>query len=242
MRAIFPPEAEEQLKEEFFAGAARGFFVEVGANDPFAHSQTWHLERRGWTGVLVEPQPDLAAALCEKRRAAVFAAACSAPAAAGRTMRLHLAGPCSSFDAHLAVTGVTAAAAIDVPVRTLDDILTEAKAQTPIDFLSIDVEGHEVEVLRGFDIGRWRPRLIMLEDHVANLHKHRYLTAAGYRLIRRTGVNSWYVPAEAAPAQTWLGRWQLFRKFYLALPFRVLRDWKRSLRDRLRARCQRAEA
>ena len=238
MRAIFPPEAEEELKEEFFAGVASGFFVEVGANDPFVHSQTWHLEQRGWTGVLIEPQPDLVQALRAKRAAAVFAAACSAPAAAGKTMRLHLAGPCSSLDGHLAVTGVTAATAIEVPVRTLDDILTEARAQTPIDFLSIDVEGHEVEVLRGFDIRRWRPRLIMLEDHVVNLRKHRYLSALGYRLIRRTGVNSWYVPAADAPAQTWFGRWQLLRKFYLALPFRMLRERKRALRDRLRARSQ----
>ena len=61
MRAMFPPDMENELKEAFFAGASSGYFVEVGANDPEYLSQTWHLERRGWTGVLVEPQPDLAA-------------------------------------------------------------------------------------------------------------------------------------------------------------------------------------
>jgi hypothetical protein len=89
-------------------------------------------------------------------------------------------------------------------------------------------------VLRGFDFARWRPRLILLEDHVTSLAKHRFLTAAGYTLIRRTGLNGWYVPREGAPALNWFGRWQILRKYYLALPFRVLRDAKRRLRDRIR--------
>ena len=145
-------------------------------------------------------------------------------------MTLHLSGPHSSLKRNLAVTGVVAYAAIDVPVRTLDDILEEAKAPTPIDFVSIDVEGHEVEVFSGFDLARWRPRLILVEDHVTSLATHRALTRAGYRLIRRTGLNGWYVPQSQAP-RVGLGWWQLARKYYLALPFRMLRDHKRRLRD-----------
>ena len=68
---------------------------------------------------------------------------------------------------------------------------------TGFDFLSIDVEGHEIEVLRGFDIARWRPQLILLENHVGDLTKHRYLKSAGYRIIRRHENNGWYVPREA---------------------------------------------
>jgi hypothetical protein len=83
---------EVRLIGEFF-GAAKGFFVEVGANDPYARSQTWHLEQSGWTGVLVEPQPDLADKLRAMRTAMVFAVACSSPEEAGRTLPLHVAGP-----------------------------------------------------------------------------------------------------------------------------------------------------
>ena len=53
-------------------------------------------------------------------------------------------------------------------------------------------------MLSGFDLARWRPRLILLEDHVTDLAKHRYLTGAGYRLIRRFENNGWYVPRDAA--------------------------------------------
>ncbi|MDE2373787.1 MAG: FkbM family methyltransferase [Hyphomicrobiales bacterium] len=232
MRTVFPDTAEEPLKAEFFGAVRSGFFVEVGANDPQRGSQSWPLEQTGWTGILVEPQPDLTAQLRQKRKARVVAAACSSPENAGAAMTLYLSGPHSSLRPELAVARSVAHGTIDVPTRTLDDILAEAGAPTPIDFVSIDVEGHEVEVLRGFNIPRWRPRLILVEDHVTNLATHRYLSGAGYRLIRRTGLNGWYVPANEAPPLGAFGAWQIARKYYLALPFRVLRERKRRLQAR----------
>lgn len=233
MAAIFPPDQEAALVRDFF-GPAPGYFVEVGANEPEKESQSFHLEREGWTGVLIEPQPDLAEKLRKMRRSQVFEAACSSPDRAGSRMTLYVLGPYSSFDPNLAVTGLRPEQAIEVPVRTLDDILEEAKAPRPLDLLSVDVEGHELDVLRGFDFARWHPRLILLEDHVTSLDKHRFLTDAGYRLMRRTGLNGWYVPQDVAPAIGWLGRWQIFRKYYLGLPFRIFRDARRRLRDRLK--------
>jgi len=233
MRTVFPWQHEDRLKAEFFGPMAPGFFVEVGANEPHRGSQSWQFEQAGWAGVLVEPQPALAERLRRQRRARVVAAACSSPGNAGRAMTLHVSGPHSSLNRELAVTGVVAQAEIEVPVRTLDDILEQANAPAPLDFVSIDVEGHEVEVLSGFDLRRWQPRLLLVEDHVSTLATHRFLTRAGYRLIRRTGLNGWYVPRAQAP-RVGLGWWQLARKYYLALPIRKLRDRKRRLRDRLR--------
>jgi FkbM family methyltransferase len=227
--ARVPPDHEMRLIAAFFGGR-KGYFVEVGANEPRARSQTWHLEQAGWTGVLIEPQPALVAKLRAQREAKVFAVACSSPANAGHTLPLHVAGPLSSLDRTRMAPGATPETVIEVPVRTLDSVLTEAGAPTRFDFLSIDVEGHEIEVLRGFDIARWQPRLILLEDHVADLSKHRYLTAAGYRIIRRYENNGWYVPRDAAGKVGWMDRWEILRKYYLALPFRVLRNISRRLR------------
>ena len=224
MRTVFPWQVEDRLKAEFFGPQPKGFFVEVGANAPQRGSQSWQFEQAGWTGILVEPQPDLAERLRQMRRAHVVAAACSSPANAGKTMTLHVLGPHSSLNPELAVTGVVAESEIKVPIRTLDDILHETGAPSPIDFVSIDVEGHEVEVLSGFDLERWRPRLLLIEDAT-----HRFVTRAGYRLIRRTGPNGWYVPQAQAP-RVGLGWWPLARKYYFALPIRKLRDRKRRLR------------
>jgi FkbM family methyltransferase len=232
--AIFTPEHEMPMVREFFRDTPRGFFVEVGANDPQKDSQSWHLEQQGWTGILIEPVPELAAELKRVRKAQVFEVACSSPEQAGKVLRLHVAGPFSSFDPNLAVTGMRAERTVEVKVCTLDAVLVEGGATAPLDLLSVDVEGHELEVLRGFDFARWKPRLILLEDHVSGLDKHRFMQRAGYTLMRRTGLNGWYVPREAAPRMDLLGRMQILRKYYLALPFRKFRDARRRLRDRIR--------
>jgi FkbM family methyltransferase len=221
---------ERAMVREFFAGAPRGFFVEVGANEPKARSQTWHLEQAGWTGILIEPQPELAEKLRQARQAQVFAVACSSPENAGARLPLHVAGPLSSLDRDRMAPGAQAETIIDVPVKTLDQVLQEGRAPAGFDLLSLDVEGHELEVLRGLDLAHWRPRLILLEDHVADLTKHRYLINAGYRLIRRFDNNGWYVPADAAPAVPLSERWNLLRKYYLALPFRMARNFSRTVR------------
>jgi FkbM family methyltransferase len=231
-----PDGREQELVRIFFAGVRSGFFVEVGANRPRDQSQTWHLEQLGWTGILIEPQPDLAGDLCRVRSAKVFAVACSSPENAGRRMQLHVAGPLSALDRDRMAPGAQPEGVVEVPVRTLDDILLEAHAPVGFDFLSIDVEGHELEVLSGFDFALWRPRLVLLEDHVGNLSKHRFLRAAGYRLVRRFDNNGWYVPADATIQLSSRERWPIVRKYYLALPFRIARNASRRLRRRLRER------
>src|ERR1019366_1550940 len=81
MSANVNPEAEEkELVWKFFGRKRDGVFVEVGANDPVAGSQTWLLEQNGWRGVLVEPQSALCGKLRQQRKnSQVFQVACSAP-------------------------------------------------------------------------------------------------------------------------------------------------------------------
>ena len=182
-----------------FFGNIKGYYVEVGANDPRERSQTWHLEQQGWTGVLIEPQPDLAATLRAERKGKVFAVACSSPAKAGQELPLHVAGPLSSLDRRSMAPGAAPKKSSACPSAP-STAFSKRRQPRCFDFLSIDVEGHEIEVLQGFDLARWRPRLIMIEDHVADLSKHRYLNAAGYRIIRRYENNGWYVPRDSAVA------------------------------------------
>jgi FkbM family methyltransferase len=235
MRVIMP-EVEAVLTEQFFGHARSGYFVEVGANDPRIGSQTWRLEQAGWAGVLVEPQPDLAEALRRQRRARVFAVACSSPENAGRLMPFYVAGWMSALDRERMAPGVAPQDVIKVPVMTLDQILREAGAPQWIDLLSIDVEGHELEVLQGIDLARWRPRLILIEDHVGNLAKLRFLRRAGYRLIRHSQFNGWYVPQETPVDIPWEDRWRILRKYYLGLPFRMARDASRRVRRKLKTK------
>ena len=146
----------EQSALEFFDGATTGFFVEVGVNHPTQGSQSWPLEQAGWTGALVEAQPDLAAFLVASRSAKVFAVACSASDEAGGSLSLRVSHPQSGGPDHAAGASTTHYTVL-VPVRTLDSILEEAEAPIPIDFLSINSGGQELQALRGFDLARWQP-------------------------------------------------------------------------------------
>ena len=222
MRSVFPPEDEIRLLREFF-GSQPGTFVDVGANDPVVGSQTHALERAGWEGVLVEPLPHFAERLRAERSAQVFQFACGPSSRHGEHASFYVAGPYSSLRREAMVPEAEVQSVIDVEIRALDSII-EAACLTHVDFISIDVEGFEVDVLQGFAIPRWRPKLILIEDHVTGLRKHRYLAAQGYKLVRRTGVNAWYVPRRTRfPLGPW-GRWQLFRKYVLGLGPRKIRS------------------
>jgi len=234
MKAIFPYEFEDKFKLEFFGGSRSGYFVDVGANTPKDGSQTWPLEELGWNGVLIEPQHDLAELLRRERRAKVYAVACSSPKNSGKSAQLHLAGIQTSLNPDFFVAGMQRVGTSIVPLSTLDEILIDAKAPAPLDFVSIDVESHEIDVLEGFDLDRWRPRLILIEDLAFNLAIHRHLTRRGYKWVRRTGINGWYVPTDSPMTVSPLGHLQFFRKHYLGVPFRNLREWKRRLFDKWR--------
>jgi hypothetical protein len=108
-------------------------------------------------------------------------------------------------------------------VLTLDEVLIEAGCPKP-DFVSIDVEGLQLEVLKGFDLQRHQPALLFVEDHLLNWETHRYLVRRGYRLVKRTQLNNWYVPAGVAfTLSTPLERLRLWRKVWPGTP---LRRWK----------------
>ena len=214
MKANFREEHEQALVSSYLP--AKGFFVEVGAHQPVALSQTWELEQRGWDGLLIEPIPEQAESLRCGRRARVFEVACGKPEQHGLTMPIYVAGGLSSLRYGHGPTK-------DVRVVTLNSVLTEASAQR-VDFLSVDVEGTELDVRRGFSFERYRPGLILLEDFAENFEKHRFMRARGYKRVRRTGNNSWYIPQEVPFPLSIVGRWQLLRKYYLSLPVRLLKS------------------
>jgi len=170
-----------------------GTFVEAGANDGYEQSNTYYLEKfRGWSGLLVEPVPQLAAECRKNRSAVVLEAALTEQDIPGATAEIHLAGLMSTVtgalgdetatDRHvrkaLEVQGLRAAAPLRVPARSLSQLIDEAGIRLPIDLLSLDVEGAEVSALRGLDLKRHAPRYICVEardrERIAAVLEERY--------------------------------------------------------------------
>jgi FkbM family methyltransferase len=224
-----PRKPEDQLVWEFFGHRSEGFFVEVGANYPRQGSQTWHLEHAGWRGLLVEPQATLFQALCRERpRSKVFWAACGAPEKTGLAELYVPANGLEGFatlEKNVDDFEIRYERTERVEVTTLDALLVQV-GNPKVDFVSIDTEGTELDVLRGFTLGQHQPALILIEDKGQSLAKHRYLRARGYKLVKRTGLNNWYVPEEAEFLMSTLSeRLRLWRKVFLGMPVRKLRRW-----------------
>lgn len=153
-----------------------GVFVEAGAYDGYWQSNTYWLERfRGWTGVLVEPVPELAESARRNRpRSQVFQCALVAADSGIDALPMVYAGTMSmvrgvwdsSSERERATHGASLAQAtpreIVVPARTLSSVLDEAGV-TAIDFMSLDVEGYETAVLQGLDLQRHAPDVLLIE-------------------------------------------------------------------------------
>lgn len=216
------PAVEKQLVQAFFGGR-KGFYVDVGANDPVLDSQSQHLEALGWTGLLIEPDPDCCELLRKNRTGSVVQMACSSLENAGKQLLLNRAGPHSTLEDRPIAIGAVVRSQVAVQCETLDAILRAHNAPVGFDFLSIDIEGHELVALSGFSFDMWQPRLVLIEDHVTHLNKHQLMRLNNYQLLMRTGLNSWYVPANAAYTSSLAGKFEYLRKYYLGLPLRKFR-------------------
>lgn len=189
-------------------------------------------EERGWRGMLVEPLPQKAAMLRSARPGSVvYGVAATSPGHPDELM-LHIAPDDMFSSVEQKISGNSSANTQSVPCATLDELLAR-EGDPALDYVSIDVEGNELAVLSGFSLERHRPALILLEDQMRHLRLHRYMTGRGYRLVKRTGVNNWYVPASAGFAlSTWRERVWLKKRLWLHTPLAVLRNWLRSIRRR----------
>lgn len=217
--------AERELVQLFFCKSNEGYFLDIGANHPKNSSQTWHLEQKGWRGVLVEPISELCEKLRKDRpRSITVQAACGAPEQRGQ-VKFHVADgfACSTLEENGVSADVSFIRTDIVDLKTLDGILEEINPPE-IDFVSIDVEGSQLNVLRGFNLPKYKPKLLLVEDHLYNLKTHRYLRQHNYYLAKRTSRNSWYVPAGTSFELTSpLERFLLWQKVWLRTPFRKLR-------------------
>lgn len=213
-----------------FWGNRTGAFIEAGANHPIHGSQSYPLAQRGWTGILIEPQLKFHPLLVAQRPESYIVRAACTSANTGATVDLHI--PPHDGLATLVPNRDEFDVVYDqierVPTRTMDSIVDEWRQTTGsterIRFLALDVEGYELEVLRGFSLTVHRPDLLLIEDKLLDLAKYRYLRSQGYKLVRRSSVNNWYIPQEhSAPVRSLAERWRLLNKVFLGLPFRKMR-------------------
>lgn len=194
---------EDEIAWQLFQHDPSGYFVDVGAHDGLYYSNTYAFERRGWRGMCFEPHPEFHKQLVANRPGSTCI-----HAAVGN--RIELATP--FYSTPNAIFSSTSQAdleslrkiyvdeqeqfekmqQISVPLITLDYALAIHGVER-VDYLSVDVEGREMDVLQGFDIARRRPRLVIVENNNLWDALIEYFTAAGYTLARVVYQNMFFV-------------------------------------------------
>lgn len=204
---------EDALAWSFFKDEPPGFFIEVGAFDGRHGSNTLLFEEQGWRGICVEPHPEFFPFCRANRPGSVCVnVACVGRGHSGNASYLSeplgvlsgiRADQTLDMEGRYAARGMTfpGFTAMEVPAQTLDEVLAKHCPDVRrIDFLSIDVEGTEIDVLEGLSR---EARLVVAE---ANTEQERdrltgYMKARGYSLARSI-LQNYFFSAEPGIVDT----------------------------------------
>lgn len=197
MTLTYAQRGEDTKLWSFFEGKSDGHYIDIGANDPVIDSVSKSFYDAGWRGINVEPlpyyyeplqihQPESANIRC------AIGEEHDVKTLYFDTGRLGLSTLNERGAAELSLSHT-----MQTPVWTLA-YLCRAFAHWPIDWLKIDVEGWEFQVIKGGDWDRYRPSIVVVEatkpqTDIPNWSEWEpLLLDAGYEMIEFDGLNRWY--------------------------------------------------
>lgn len=175
----------------------KGFFIDIGAHHPFRFSNTARFYLKGWSGINVEPTPSLFKKFVRYRKRDINLNMGVANTKSELTFFEFNEGAYNTFDAQkvehiLAKSKVKLVRESRVPVNTLEAILEKYLPEGKhIDFITVDVEGLDFQVLSSNNWEKYRPRFLLVECYLdfTDLRKDKiytYLTDLGYTLVAFT--------------------------------------------------------
>lgn len=211
MTRYFAQFEADRLIESYFPHGHIGTCIEVGAVDGVLISNTAHFELLGWRCMCIEPQPG-AGYFADLARNRELAVNCAISSQNSDDIVFHVVycngQPWNGMsglrlderlvEQHRSLGFDVRVEHIRVPTRRLDWCIERYFNHPVIDFMSIDVEGTELDVLNSFDVTAYRTRLYVIENNFNDADIGRYMQKNGYRLDRRVEVNDFYVPDEGA--------------------------------------------
>lgn len=197
-RSSYAQHGEDLLLMSHLDHVGKGLFVDVGAHHPFRFSNTYLFYRRGWQGINIDPKPGTKRLFDLLRPRDINLETGIAEKEATLTYYLFDEPALNSFSKELSEerdrqTAYKIIGTKDIPVQRLDTVLANhLPAKSRIDFLTVDVEGLDLEVLRSNDWEMFRPTLIVAEEldlDISRLHAssiYQFLYSKEYELVSKT--------------------------------------------------------
>jgi FkbM family methyltransferase len=192
--------AEDLIIQSFFSRKLNnGRYVDVGCHHPRRGSNTYGLYRKGWSGILIDlEKTKVLANQLSRRRDKVMLAAVSDTE---EWMEIF------SDKAYSTNTSIRKNQISNneqsighIKTQTLTNILNEQNFQKKFELLSIDVEGVDLQVLKGLDLKFYQPQIICIENWnskdgvlaILNSEIHQYLNDQSYELMAFSGLSTIY--------------------------------------------------
>lgn len=190
---------EDSILLEYFKDVKKGFLVDVGASDGVLNSNSIQLLERGWGGVLIEPNPTsylLLDRLWSRRFPEVITENCAC-GTGDDVQTFYAAEQLSTFDKEWRDRCIqrygTRYTEIQVVVKSLTNILRSIPHVPEINFLSVDCEGRDLDVIKSLDIMAYRPKLVCVELRQAG----QYMEPFGYKFVFETRGNRFWERKDA---------------------------------------------
>jgi FkbM family methyltransferase len=195
-RKIYSQDGEDIILKEFLKGAKKGFYIDVGAHHPMKFSNTYLFYKMGWCGINIDPLPG-SMRLFEKNRKRDINLELGVSEKETEMIYYMFEQPAlNGFSKDLSERRMGENKIIGkkriktIPLyKVLDENLPKNKK---IDFMNIDVEGLDFEVLKSNNWNKYKPDFILIEIHeneVTNVIKssiYKYLSNLDYSLVAKT--------------------------------------------------------
>ena len=197
-RRSYSQEGEDLVTSRFLEGRREGFYVDIGAHHPTRFSNTQLFYKEGWKGINIEPSPDATKRFQKMRRRDTYVAMGVGEAEGELTYYVFNDPALNTFDEKLmrereAETGYWVVGTKKIAVDRLERILGKhIPIGQEIDFMSVDVEGFDLQVLRSNDWNRYRPELVLVEALDFKFSKsdehpiHIFMSSVDYELVAKT--------------------------------------------------------
>lgn len=201
----------------FLLPVKNGFYIDIGSYHPFRHSNTYILYKAGWKGVNIDPRPG-SKALFDRHRNRDINIEAGIGGDSG-SMTYYMLDENSTMNTfskdNLLKMGMfeQVKKTVEVPVFTFASLLEQYPAIKTIDYLNIDAEGFEMEILNGLNVDSVMPKVISIEQNdvlsfpeVLHSTAGKFLAARGYTAYAKNILLSnvstvFYIRNEFLPAK-----------------------------------------
>lgn len=193
---------EDLIIENIFRDRKRGFYIDVGCNRPIEGNNTFKLYLNGWNGINIDGNSSLIDSFNKIRKKDINI--CAIISNTKEKIKFYI-----SDDDRVSTVSEDFkewikddrkyGSCIEIIPHSLNEILEQQTIQIHnFDFLNIDVEGHDLEVLQSIDLEKYRPEIICIEDHLFDFNHlensvvYSYLIAHNYNLIAFSKPNLYF--------------------------------------------------